>query len=266
MRSLLLDLQHSLAQAPEHQHVHLSCEMVYVRRGRARFTIAGADYTAGPGCLVFISSLEEHQVRVLAEPYERYFAILSLPELSRAFPHSPLTAVFRNRPQGFVHCVALRKDKPEADALFARLCAEYAGDLPCARQMAESLLGQLLVLAYRACPGDFAVSPTPAAKRILDAQQYMEAHFTEPLSVADLAARLYVSPCHLAHSFRAQVGYSPKQYLRLLRLSYAKELLETTDDSIASIAVQSGFSDVNNFIRAFRQCYGVPPGQWRRKA
>ena len=58
MRSLLLDLQHSLAQAPEHQHVHLSCEMVYVRRGRARFTIAGADYTAGPGCLVFISSLE----------------------------------------------------------------------------------------------------------------------------------------------------------------------------------------------------------------
>ena len=94
----------------------------------------------------------------------------------------------------------------------------------------------------------------------------MEAHFTEPLSVADLAAHLYVSPCHLAHSFRAQVGYSPKQYIRLLRLSYAKELLETTDDSIASIAVQSGFSDVNNFIRAFRQCYGVSPGQWRRKA
>ena len=66
MRSLLLDLQHSLAQAPEHQHVHLSCEMVYVRRGRARFTIAGADYTAGPGCLVFISSLDAEEVDAVA--------------------------------------------------------------------------------------------------------------------------------------------------------------------------------------------------------
>jgi AraC-like DNA-binding protein len=266
VKNLLIDLQHSLAQAPAHQHAHLSCELVYVRRGRARFTIAGTDYTAGPGCLVFISSLEEHQVHVLAEPYERYFAILSLPELSRAFPHSPLTSVFRSRPQGFSHCVALRKEKSEADALFAHLCAEYGDSLPFGRQMVESLLGQLLVLAYRACPGNFAFSPTPAAQRILDAQQYIEAHFAEPLSVTDLATRFFISPCHLAHSFHAQVGYSPKQYIRLLRLSYARELLETTDYPVADIAARSGFSDVNNFIRAFRQSFGISPGQWRRKA
>ena len=83
MKTLLTDLQHSIAQAPEHCHCHMTCEMVYVKRGRARFSIAGVDYTAGPGCLVLISPLEEHSVRALSEPYERYFATLSLPELTR---------------------------------------------------------------------------------------------------------------------------------------------------------------------------------------
>ena len=46
MKTLLTDLQHSIAQAPEHRHCHMTCEMVYVKRGRARFSIAGVDYTA----------------------------------------------------------------------------------------------------------------------------------------------------------------------------------------------------------------------------
>ena len=265
MKRLLIDLQHSLAQAPEHQHAHLCCEMVYVRRGRARFTIAGQDYTAGPGCLLFISSLEAHQVRVLTEPYERYFAIVSLAELNRAFPHSALTAVFVSRPQGFSHCVPLQGEKAVADAIFSRLTEEYARDLPGAREMAEALRKALLVLACRAHPENFRFPATPGARRVWEAQRYMEAHFAEPLTVAELAARFYVSPCHLAHSFRALAGYSPKQYLRLLRLSYAKELLETTEASVAEIALRSGFSDVNNFIRAFRLRYGEAPGRFRRR-
>ena len=66
MKTLLTDLQHSIAQAPEHRHCHMTCEMVYVKRGRARFSIAGVDYTAGPGCLVLISPLEEHSFSIYA--------------------------------------------------------------------------------------------------------------------------------------------------------------------------------------------------------
>lgn len=264
MKTLLLDLQHSIAQAPEHPHCHLSCEMVYVKKGKARFTINGADYTAGPGSLVILSTLEEHTVRVLAQPYDRYFAIISLPELSRAFGPSLLTQVFKNRPRGFSHLVTLRAQKAEADNLFERLHDEYAHNLPCSRQMVESLLTQLLVLACRACPDNFSATLTPTAERVLAAQQYIEDHFTEDLSVADLANRFFISSCHLTHSFKEQVGYSPKQYMRLLRLSLAKELLETTSLPVSAIAVRTGFADTNNFIRAFRQQYAVSPGKWRK--
>ncbi|MGN1249678.1 MAG: helix-turn-helix domain-containing protein, partial [Candidatus Spyradocola sp.] len=63
-----------------------------------------------------------------------------------------------------------------------------------------------------------------------------------------------------------QVGYSPKQYIKLLRLSYARELMETTDLPVTDVAVKCGFADVNNFIRAFRQTYSVPPGKWRHSS
>ena len=264
MKTLITDLQHSVSQAPEHRHCHLSCEVVYVRRGKARFTIGGVDYNAGPGSLLFISSLEEHQVRVLSEPYDRYFATLSLPELNRAFGASPLTMVFSNRPQGFTHCVNLKSYRAEADAVFASLHHEYLAELPCSREMAEAELKRLLVLTRRACPDNFAVCPGPTAGRVRQAQQYIEQHFTEEISVAEVAATFFVSASHLTHSFHDQVGYSPKQYIKLLRLSYARELMETTDLPVSDVAVKCGFADVNNFIRAFRQTYATPPGKWRR--
>ena len=40
--------------------------------------------------------------------------------------------------------------------------------------------------------------------------------------------------------------------------------METTDIPVADVAVKCGFADVNNFIRAFRQTYAIPPGKWRR--
>lgn len=264
MKTLFTDLQHSVTQAPEHQHCHLSCEMIYIRRGKARFTIAGADYTAGPGCLVFLSSLEEHRVRVLAEPYDRYFATLNLAQIKRAFGASPLTMVFTSRPQGFRHCVDLKSCRNDADAIFASLHREFLQENDFAREMAEAELKKLLILTRRVCPENFAALPGQTAARVMAAQHYIEQHFTEEVSVTDVAARVYISPSHLTHSFHDQVGYSPKQYIKLLRLSYARELMETTDIPVADVAIKCGFADVNNFIRAFRQTYSVPPGKWRR--
>ncbi len=266
MKELLTDFQHSLLGAPEHRHCHLSCEMIYIKAGLARFSVGGQSFQAGEGSLVLISSLEEHEVTVLQTPYERYFAILNLPELMRAFPRSELTRVFLNRPEGFSHKVEFLSDRAQADGIFAALEREYAQNPPCARQMAEALLLQLLVLFLRACPGNFTASRSVTADRVLKAQRYMEEHFTQEITVTDLAKRFFVSPCHLTHSFKQQVGYSPRQYLRLMRLSYAKELLQNTNLSIADVALKTGFAEPNNFIRAFRESYEISPGRWRKES
>lgn len=99
---------------------------------------------------------------------------------------------------------------------------------------------------------------------MLEAQAYIDAHFCEALPLKKLARRFYISPSYLSHAFRDWTGYSPKQYIMLSRLSYARELLLTTGDGVAAVAARCGFGDVNNFIRSFRQETGLTPAAYRR--
>ena len=260
MAALIHDAQWTDAPEVPRRPCHMLCEMVYVHKGCARFSVAGKTYTATAGCVVFLSGLEEHEVQVLQAPYERCFLTVSPTELAGA-----LTGVFRNRPEGFTHCVDLSSRKEIADGLFAALLREFTCGLPLARQAAESLLTQILIEVYRACPGNFEAAASESASRIAQVQLYMERNFERPLSIAELARQFYLSPHHLSHAFKSQVGYSPKQYLRLLRLSCARELLESSDLAVSQVARASGFADVSNFIRAFRECYGVSPGRMRER-
>ncbi len=251
------------AQSP-HSHYHLSGEMVFVDSGEARFEIDGKEYLAKSGSIVFINSFEQHQVEIQAVPYRRYFAIVSAMEVERAFPASSLPSIFRNRPSGFCHCVDLSPEGEYPRQLFRRLQEEFNAQLPRRNQMVRSLLEQILILVSRAAPQNFALRESGSPARVGEVQRYIEAHFTEDLKISQLAERFFLNHCYLTHLFKEQVGYSPKQYILLNRLSYAQELLETTPLQVAQIAFKCGFGDANNFIRAFREWYGVSPNQYRQ--
>ena len=238
--------------------------MIYVEAGAIEIHIQEKNYPAGPGSLIFLNKLEEHSLTVRSEPYRRYFAIVSAAELERAFPLSSLPAVFKNRPSGFCHCVDLSAEGGYPLCLFRRLREEYEANAPQSEQMIRSILEQILILVSRACPQDFSFREGGPASRIKEVQRYIEAHFTEELKISALADRFFLNHCYLTHLFKNQVGYSPKQYILLNRLSYAQELLETTSLQVAQIAFKCGFGDANNFIRAFREWYGVSPNQYRQ--
>ena len=129
--------------------------------------------------------------------------------------------------------------------------------------MTRILLEQILIYVYRACPENFAAGGGSLQDRLRQIQQYIEIHFREEIKISHLADQYFLNHCYLTHKFKEQVGYSPKQYILLNRLSYAKELLETTDEQISQIAFQCGFGDVNNFSRAFRQWFSTTPREYR---
>jgi transcriptional regulator GlxA family with amidase domain len=56
-----------------------------------------------------------------------------------------------------------------------------------------------------------------------------------------------------------------KEYVTFTRLTVAENLLKTTDLSIADIAYETGFNDSNYFSLVFRQHYGTPPTDYRKK-
>ena len=93
---------------------------------------------------------------------------------------------------------------------------------------------------------------------------YIEAHFTEHISVSDLARRFFVSDSSISHQFKQKMGISIYHYVTQRRLIYAKNLI-SEGVALEQIATRVGFSDYSAFYRAFKQEYGISPRQYRQK-
>jgi AraC family transcriptional regulator, transcriptional activator FtrA len=86
----------------------------------------------------------------------------------------------------------------------------------------------------------------------------------QPLTVADLARQANMSSRHLGRHFRSVTGTTPLQWLLTHRIRRAQELLETTDDSVDTIASASGMGTATTLRRHFNRTVGVSPDTYRR--
>jgi AraC-like DNA-binding protein len=102
-----------------------------------------------------------------------------------------------------------------------------------------------------------------AARRTVEALLYIDEHSREPLTLADIAGGVGLSPFYFLRSFRAHFGLTPHQYLLRRRLADAAALLVGGRGSITSIAYDVGFGDLANFIRAFHRAVGCSPRAFR---
>jgi transcriptional regulator GlxA family with amidase domain len=104
---------------------------------------------------------------------------------------------------------------------------------------------------------------TPAARHLLRAKDLADAHFAEPLAVADLARAAGLSPAQFSREFRRAFGETPHQYLVTRRLERAAALLRTTDHTVADIAMAVGWQSVGSFTTSFGRIHGMTPLAYR---
>lgn len=96
-------------------------------------------------------------------------------------------------------------------------------------------------------------------------KEYLNRHFTEPISLQALSDRLPINRSVLARMFRKRENSSMQEYLIKKRIEAAKAYLVETNASIQEVAYGSGFTDEFNMIRMFRRYVQVSPGEYRRK-
>jgi AraC-like DNA-binding protein len=107
----------------------------------------------------------------------------------------------------------------------------------------------------------------PTDQVVERALHFMDENFgRSDLQLKEVAAASHVSPSHLAHLLRTQVGASYVKYMTLLRMEEGKRLLAETDLKVAAIASRAGYDDPAYFYRVFRREVGVTPSQYRRRA
>nr|WP_294902913.1 hybrid sensor histidine kinase/response regulator transcription factor [uncultured Lacibacter sp.] len=95
-------------------------------------------------------------------------------------------------------------------------------------------------------------------------RELVEANFTNyEFSVEQLCRLIFMSHSQLHRKLEALTGCSPNKFIRIIRLSKAKELLVDPALSIAAIAMDCGYNDPGYFARVFKQEFGVTPQEWR---
>lgn len=92
---------------------------------------------------------------------------------------------------------------------------------------------------------------------------YIHEHYTEPLSIQDLADRAMLSQYHFIRIFKKETGFTPHEYIRNIRLSTAKYMLKTTQLPVKDICFRTGFSNESVFCTAFKKDLGLTPSEYR---
>ena len=146
---------------------------------------------------------------------------------------------------GLLYSLLYEKNRADADSQY--LC--------------HLILSQLLihisrVLNQRTRPAE---APGSRYEEIMRVHEYINAHFREPISVNGLAMRFFMDKNTMTRQFKRIVGMTPGDYIRRKRLESAHTLI-TQGYSVQHAGFVSGFTDYSAFYRAFRQRYGLSPG------
>jgi len=163
----------------------------------------------------------------------------------------------------------LHVSSPELDSVWAdteNLRLDCRNSRPTGPLLAQGSFFRLLAhLAQLAEQGTRAVPVSVAGRddRLVPALSYLEENFASQVRLEDLGALAFLSPDRFTRLFAAEMGCTPRDYLRHLRIERAKALLASTDLPIAWISRESGFSEAPYLSRMFRAATGMTPGRYR---
>ena len=127
-------------------------------------------------------------------------------------------------------------------------------------------LMKMLALIYRYYEEEKNFELQPADKKqlsILRTVDHINAHYTEHLTLKELADMVHMSENYFSSIFGEIMHMPFSQYVLERRLNHACMLLKTTNTPITDISMQSGFSGVSYFNRTFRKKFGITPGKYR---
>lgn len=96
--------------------------------------------------------------------------------------------------------------------------------------------------------------------------QYIHTHYSENISLEDIADSVAISKSSALHLFQNGIKMTPVNYLISYRLKQAALMLNGTEKKIATIALESGFNSVDHFCRSFKNTYGITPTDYRKQS
>jgi AraC-like DNA-binding protein/mannose-6-phosphate isomerase-like protein (cupin superfamily) len=243
-----------LTSVPVHWHDYY--ELGCVLAGEATHVVNGVAEHVGPGALFLLSPADLHGLEATtAEPLHVVNAVLE-PAMVEELIWSVLPSGEAGPPWSTSQAAAGQEVE--------RIRSEVESRRPGWEIVVEGVLRGLLVELARSSglPEGAATSTGTApgsSAAVRRAVQFVERHFREPLTLAQVASVAHLSPHWFSEQFRRATGVPFQRYLKVRRLRFARVLLGSTDLSVTEVCHAAGFNDPSYFARAYRAEYGQPP-------
>ncbi len=250
-------------------HWHSEVEFVFIEKGTAEFLVGSGRYVLTEGTGIFINSQVIHR-------FEASESVI-IPNI--VFSPSLLSAedslIYRKYIQPLldssVECLIFSPEVPWQKDVLKNLLSVF--DVQETESISEIKTVELLLKIWETVYENANISESiPAAKATAHTQaqlqimmQYIHKNYSEHITLADIAQTVSVSKSSALNIFNKYLRISPVSYLINYRLKRAAKLLASTDNSIYSIASNTGFENAGYFCRSFKELFGVTPSEYRKK-
>ena len=134
------------------------------------------------------------------------------------------------------------------------------------KNSSAEILWRLLEAALLMLDKDKTEETAPPTADMPRALTYIHEHFKENPSLSEIAAIIPLNERYFCTRFREYTGVTYKEYLKKLKLRYARRLLLVTELSVTEISEASGYFTQSHFNREFKSYYGVTPIAMRKSS
>lgn len=251
-------------------HSHTFYEILFVISGNLQYLLDGRRYRIQRGDILLIPPGLSHRplfLEELTEPYER-LALWIRTDFwkDRVAQYPDLDFAFEQCRQKDSYL--LRTPSATWSGLYAgfqSIYNEYADKKMnwelCLTSSALSLMAHICRTFYYLD----GITPMTEQEQLLDTIfQYVNSHYTEPISLESIASRFLVSKSTVSHLFQQKLGVSFYHCVIQRRLIGAKNSI-LSGQRIQDVWEQYGFADYSSFYRAFKKEYGISPKEFLKQ-
>lgn len=269
-------VQHSLSgRQPFRMNRHDYFEIVYLNSGELVWQIQDHFVTQKKGDLFVMGSPTYHRVTERSSAQVSAHSLFFHSELFGGLgsgEDSEYLAAFRIHDPSFAHVIPNRSHVPlEVQHLMERIGVESPARTDRARLSVKTYVKMIMVtlLAHYA---ESLKIPTrldrrqQALERFKPLFSFLDRKSNEPITPADAARIVNMSPSHFRRAFKQVTGQPFVLYLNNFRVAKAQQLLASTDDPISEIGLEVGFCDQSYFGLIFRRIAHMTPRQYREQA
>ena len=149
------------------------------------------------------------------------------------------------------------------DSLFFKAYKEIIEN-PCNEYFKKALIKVLVCIFSQNGTSIANNQHTNSNRYSAEAVRIINEEYDDDLTLASVAKRLSVTPQHLSNTFKLNIGINFSNYLTVIRLQHAEQLLIETNESITNICDMCGYRNFSHFIRSFKKTYGISPSIYRK--